>query len=159
MRQVAARSGLSLSNVQHHFKSRELLLIGITEHHLNLCTESLHQAMAREPELSLGAVLRVSLCEPEVLATAPAFRELFALARSEPGVRKRLDDHYAHALEQLMALLETITPRPEQELREIGTLLMTSLEGAYLLADATGVSGERLAARLEQVAMHLLEAP
>ena len=156
MRQVAAHSGLSLSNVQHHFKSREQLLIGITEHHLTLCSEALTRSLAKEPEITLGSILRVSLCDEDVLETAPAFRELFALARTEPGVRERLNAHYAHGLEQLVELLATISTQPGEQLVEVATVLMTSVEGAYLLAEATPVSGERLAARLEQVALQML---
>lgn len=156
MRQVATRTGLSLSNVQYHFKFREQLLVGITEHHLELCSASMRQGLEAAGEVTLASVLRVSLCDEAVRATAPAFRELFALARVEAGVRERLDAHYAHSLEALVELLGSSSDAPRERLFEVGTLVMTSIEGAYLLASATPVSPERLAACLEEAVDRML---
>jgi len=156
MRQVAARSGLSLSNVQYYFKSREQLLIGITEHHLTLCHEAMVQGLEEAGEITLRSSIHVSLCNEAVLASAPAFRELFALARNEPGVHERLTAYYMNSHRQFVDFLAAESARPREDLSEIVTLLMTSIEGAYLLTDATPVSNERLAKRLEEVALLML---
>lgn len=159
MRQVALRSGLSLSNVQYHYKSREQLLIGMTEYHLAQCRGALVRGVERAGELTLRSVLRVSLCDVEVWESAPAFRELFALARLEDGVSQRLNDYYAAQLQELAGLLSTLAPVSKARSVEIATLLMTSIEGAYLLRAATPVSMERLADQLEETALTLLRQP
>jgi len=158
MRQVAVRSGLSLSNVQYHFKSREHLLIGITEHHITLCHGAMTQALTKAGGATLRALLEVSLLDDTVLEIAPSFRELFALARTEEGVHKRLMAYYRETFEQVVALLGTLAPSCPRERRdEIATLLMSALEGMYLLDDATPVSRERMVDQLEAITRWMLD--
>lgn len=159
MRRVASRTGLSLSNVQYHFKSREDLLVGITDHHLALCRDAMERGLERAGAITLRSILRVSLCDDAVRETAPAFRELFALARFEPSVAERVNQHYADGLEALVGLLAEESSASKARRREVATLLATSIEGAYLLSDVTPVSAARLAKRLEETARWLLEKP
>lgn len=161
MRQVALRSGLSLSNVQYHFKSRRRLLEGITEHHLTLCHGAMEAGLAaRGGEPSLRTVLQTSLCDEAVLQAASAFRELFALARTEASVHTLLTDYYASGLKQLTALLAEIAPaQPDARVLEVATILVTSLEGMYLLDDATPVTRARHAERLEEMTLMMLDCP
>ncbi|MEM6930099.1 MAG: TetR/AcrR family transcriptional regulator [Myxococcota bacterium] len=157
MRRVAVRTGLALSNVQYHYGSREALLVGLTDHHLALCRDALVRGVERAGPVTLRAVLEVSLCDAEALASASAFRELFALARTEPKVHERLVAHYQQGFSDMIGLLAQTWPSsPEDALAEVATILLTSLEGSYLLADVTPVTGRRLADRLEGVAVALL---
>lgn len=159
MRGVAARCGLSLSNVQYHFRTRQLLLVGITEHHLSQCRQVMAEALDRA-DVSLRDVLEVSLMDPSVRQIARPFRELFALALVEPQVDERLQAYYAGSHQQLTALLGQLCSEggeepPERALAEVATVLMTAVEGAYLIDEATGVAPDRLVDRLEAAA-HLL---
>ncbi|MEO0600593.1 MAG: TetR/AcrR family transcriptional regulator [Myxococcota bacterium] len=157
MRQVAVRTELALSNVQYHYASREALLVGLTDHHLALCRDALVRGVARAGPVTLRAVLEVSLCDPEAIASASAFRELFALARTEPEVHERLVAYYRKGFSEMIELLGETWPTASRDaLVEVATILLTSLEGAYLLADVTPVAGHRLAERLEAVAVALL---
>ena len=156
MRGVAAATGLSLSNVQYHFKNRAALLDGLTTHHLQRCSDALEHALRDAGRVSLRSILVASLCDERVLATGPAFRELFALARSEPKVHAQLTTYYATSLERLTEFLGTISDATRSTRIEVATVLMTSIEGAYLLADATPVSAKALAKRLEAVAIRML---
>lgn len=157
MRGVATATGLSLSNVQYHFKTRAALLDGVTEHHLRACSQALEHAVRDAGEVSLRTILLASLCDARVLATGPAFRELFALARTEPKVHAQLTRYYAASLERFTAFLSTISTASEATRTEVATILMTSIEGAYLLLDATPVTARALAERLEEVASRMLE--
>jgi len=157
MRQVALGAELSLSNVQYHFKSREALLVGVTEHHLAACRDALLAAVGPPERVTLRSVLRASLTDPRVLEVAPPFRELFAKALTEPGVRERLHAYYMRSLEGLVELLRQTSRKPRKRLEEVATVLMTAIEGAYLLEEITPVSGKRLATVLEQVATSMLE--
>jgi AcrR family transcriptional regulator len=155
MRQVATRSGLSLSNVQYHYSSREKLLIGITEHHLAICHDALDAALGGRTGLRAG--LQASLCDEGVMDSAPPFRELFALALTEPAVHERLMAYYRATHDRLTVALAAHYPAADGDLvEEAATLLMTSIEGAYLLDEATPVSRQRLAHRLERVVDTLL---
>lgn len=157
MRQVAARAGLALSNVQYHYPSREALLVGLVDHHFAACDEAMERAQARAGEPSLEATLRVSLCDEEVLAAAPVFRELFALARTEPGVRARLRERYRAILKEgIERLAHETADVPRERLAEVVTVLLTAIEGAYLLNDVVEVRGERLAEVLLDVARSML---
>ncbi|MEL6348736.1 MAG: hypothetical protein AAFV53_36870 [Myxococcota bacterium] len=160
MRKVAAKSGLSLSNVQYHYRTRALLLIGITDRHLAHCRESLITAAEPVDPLTLRNVLEISLLNENVRATAGPFRDLFALAKTEPAVHQRLMAHFRDAHQQLTALLGTIAPLPREELDEVATIIMTALEGAYLISEAMPVSPERFVDRLDATARIMLgQAP
>lgn len=159
MRGVATRCGLSLSNVQYHYGSRQALLTGLAEHHLTLCQAAMEAAITRAGPLSLRTVLEASLLAPEVRETVPPFRELFALGVTQPEVQARLMAHYQASHTHFVALLGTHWDRPEAELAEVATLLMAAMEGAYLLEDATPVTLARLVDRLEQTATALLGPP
>lgn len=156
MRQVALGAELSLSNVQYHFESREALLVGVTEHHLAACRDALLAAVGTPDRATLRSVLRASLTDPRVLEVAPPFRELFAKAVTEPGVRDKLHEYYAQSFEALVELLGRTSRKPRKRLEEVATVLMTAIEGAYLLHEITPVSGKRLATVLEQVATNML---
>jgi len=157
MRRVAVCSGLSLSNVQYHYKTRNDLLMGITEQHIAICRDTLVSAVDAQGEASLRSVLRAALLNEEVLKTTPAFRELFALARSEPAVQASLTAYYSEGFEQLVAMLSQTFPAAESErVEEVATIVMTALEGMYLLAEATPVAPGRMAARLEDMVVTLL---
>jgi AcrR family transcriptional regulator len=157
MRGVATATGLSLSNVQYHFKNRASLLDGITTHHLRRCSDALERAVRDAGGLSLRTILVASLCDERVLATGPAFRELFALARTEPKVEAQLNAYYAASHERFTEFLGTISDAPRTTRIEVATVLMTSIEGAYLLMNATPVGARRLAERLEDVALCMLD--
>ena len=157
MRQVAARSGLSLSNVQYHYGSRERLLIGLTEHHLDLCRDAMEGALGRQGTLTLRGVIEASLLDEAVLEVTPPFRELFALALGEPGVQALLDAHNARFHVELTGLLRGVAPeRPEQEVAEVASVLMAAIDGVDRVREATGVSRERMVDRLEAMTLGLL---
>lgn len=156
MRGVASATGLSLSNVQYHFKTRAALLDGLTTHHLRRCSDAFEQAVRDAGAVSLRTILAASLCDERVLATGPAFRELFALARAEPNVHAQLTAYYAASLERFADFLGTISEASHDTRLEVATVLMTSIEGAYLLIDATPVTSPTLAKTLEAVAICML---
>lgn len=157
MRQVAARTGLALSNVQYHYSSREQLLVGLTEHHLALCQGTMDRALARAGRVDLRSVLQVSLLDDEVRQTAAPFRELFALALAEPLVHELLMAHYRRAHAEFTELLGSIAPsRALSEVSEAAGLVMASIEGAYLLHEATGISLEATVDRLENLLQTML---
>lgn len=160
MRQVAKHAGLSLSNVQYHFKSPEDLLVGVTEHHLAECSAAMQTALGPAETPTLRSVLRASLCDEGVRSAAPAFRELFAKAQTEPAVRQKLNEYYQRMFETSVERLRGTLPkgrRSRKRVEEVVTVLMTSIEGAYLLEDVTPVAAKRLATVLEQVATTMLE--
>ncbi len=159
MRQVAVRAGLALSNLQYHYPSREALLAGLVDCHLAACDEAMQRGLQEGVGDPLLETLRVSLCDSEVLASARVFRELFALAEQDLGVRQRLHAHFRVMLEDAvngMAALGTGLPR--ESLTEVATVLLTSIEGYYLLSEVTPVSGERLAVVLADLAVSMLTA-
>ena len=157
MRQVASRTGLSLSNVQYHYKSRERLLVGITEHHLALCHDAMEAAVGDPANVTIRGVIEASLLDARVAEVTPPFRELFALALGEPRVHELLMAHYRAAHTQLTQLLSLHAPhRSPSEVAEAASVLMAAIEGAYLIREATGVSAEAMVHRLEATTYAML---
>lgn len=157
MRKVASEAGVSLSNLQYHYGSREELLAGVVVHHFGLCQAALTRGMAKHSGDPLLAMLTVSLTDKKVLEVARIFRELFALAEIDKGVRKKLRIYYASlcagAVDQL---LETGMASDTRRAQQVVALLTTSIEGYYLVGDATGVDAEDMVSLLHRVALAML---
>lgn len=157
MRQVASRTGLALSNLQYHYPSREALLVGLVDHHLEACRGAMARGLEKASGDPLSQTLVVSLSDPDVLATTPVFRELFALATQDRGVRERLEAHFREMFDEAVAgLLASGTAVSRQRCVEVVSVLMAAIEGYYLLAEVTRVTGERMAELLLEIAVMML---
>ncbi|MEM9455770.1 MAG: TetR/AcrR family transcriptional regulator [Myxococcota bacterium] len=157
MRKVASEAGVSLGNLQYHYASREALLAGVVDHHFGLCQAALTRGLTKHRGDPLLAILTVSLTDQHVLEVARIFRELFALAEIDQGVRDKLRTYYADlcagAVDQL---LETRMASDTRQAQEVIAVLTTSIEGYYLVGDATGVDAEDMVSVLHRVALAML---
>lgn len=158
MRGVASRVGLTLSNVQYHYPTRQALLTGVVEHHLAACSDAMRRGRDLSVEDLLADTLRVSLCDADVLAASRVFRDLFALAELDAEVAQRLRAYYRAMFDQVVEGLTALDlGASNARVTEVATVLMTSVEGFYLVGDATPVDGARLADVLHTVAMSMLQ--
>ncbi len=157
MRGVASRVGLTLSNVQYHYPSRRVLLAALVDHHLAACSDAMQRGRDLDAADPLADTLRVSLCDADVLAASRVFRDLFALAELDAEVAQRLRAYYRAMFEQAVEGLTALEPgATEARVAEVATVLMTSVEGFYLIGDATPVEGADLAGVLHAVAKSML---
>lgn len=165
MRQVADRVGISLSNVQHYFPSRESLLRALLESVMNSYAPAFEAAGTKfaTPQEHLVAVLRYLLADIKRAESERLFVEIWSLATRDPVAREIFDMMYTHhrqALEELIARAYPALPVPVRQRRtalvamQIEGLMLLISEGKPQHAELAGIEDECVAAVLR-----ILEAP
>lgn len=165
MRQVADRVGISLSNVQHYFPSRESLLRALLESVMNSYAPAFDEVEAKfdTPVERLAAVLRYLLADIKQAATERLFVEIWSLATRDPVAREIFDTMYTHHRQALEALVARAYPAlPAAVLKRRTALAAMQIEGLMLLisdgkpqhAELAGIEEECVAGILR-----VLEAP
>lgn len=136
MRQVADRVGISLSNVQHYFPTRDDLLRAM----LQRVTDSYDpayvdvEAKIANPRERFAAVLRHLLADVKKAETEKLFVEIWSLATRDSMVREIFDMMYTHYRGRVTALVAAVNPKlsPAQAARRAALVAM-QIEGLMLL--------------------------
>ncbi len=131
MRQVAQTAGISLGNLQYHFKSKHLLLAYTAEHYFGVhdvaATALMEPGLDRgEPE-AVRTFVRGLLQDAEQISDACLiFREMWAVSTRDGAVEQQVDDYYARMSE---ALTELWRPCGEDRARRATSLLLPYIDG------------------------------
>lgn len=136
LRQVASQVGISLSNVQHYFPSRETLLQALLESVMNSYDPPLAAIRERisDPRQRLAAAVRYFLADVKQAETERLFVEIWSLATREPVAREIFDTMYAHhrgVLADLIAEANPALPPGTVQLR--AAIVAMQIEGLMLL--------------------------
>lgn len=165
MRQVADRVGISLSNVQHYFPTREDLLRAMLEEVMNSYDPAYAEIQAKfdSPRERLAASMRYLLADSRKAATERLFVEIWSLATRDPMVREIFDVMYTHHRHNITALVAAANPKlsPGQAARRAALVAM-QIEGLMLLiseakpkhSELKGIEDECV-----QAMLHLVDAP
>lgn len=165
MRQVAERVGMSLSNLQHYFPSREALLQALLEDVRKSYDPGYAQVTAglSDPRDRLMAVVRYLIADAKKADTERLFVEIWSLAARDDMVRGLFDQMYSyhrHTIEKLIAAVNPALSPGTVSLR--AALVAMQIEGLMLLisdakpkhAELTGIEEECISA-----ICRLVEAP
>ena len=131
MRQVAAAAGLSLGNLQYHFKTKRLLLDYTARHYFNECDSVLDDSLdpgvrVAEPEV-IRAFIATILEEAERLSDACLiFRAMWAVSVRDPSVEKQLTEYYRQLSARVVAFW---SPCGEDRAKRATALLLPYLDG------------------------------
>jgi AcrR family transcriptional regulator len=136
LRGVAAHSGISLGNLQFHFKNRDELLCAVLQAELENGRSFVLQAMEQAADPVQGAIDALLALQHQ-RGAARLFFSLWAAATTSASVRSALHAFYAQWLEQLSAYAP--------QARERVWLFIALIEGASLYR--CGIAGELDAAR------------
>jgi AcrR family transcriptional regulator len=165
LRQVSERVGISLSNVQHYFPTREALLQGL----LNEVMTSYDPVYTRittgisDPRESLEAVIRYLISDARNPETEKLFVEIWSLATRNEMARGIFDQMYSHHRRNLETLVAAANPslsRRQVSLR--AALIAMQIEGLMLLiSDAKPRHAELAGIEAECVKtiLRIVEAP
>lgn len=157
MRRVAERVGMSLSNLQHYFPSREALLQGLLEDvrkSYDPGYASVTEGLS-DPRERLIAVVRYLIADARKVETERLFVEIWSLATRDEMVRGLFDQMYSYhrrTLETLIAAVNSELPPAKLSLR--AALVAMQIEGLMLLisdakpkhAELAGIEEECIAA-------------
>ena len=133
MRKVAAEAGMSLGNLQYHYKSKPALLAGLAEHYFAACASMLDDYQlgpegGSKKEQLHGLVAFLLDHVDHISDMCRIFREMWALAAREDAMHGQLIDYYRVVLGKLTGLLTPLAGG-EAEARRMASLLLPYIEG------------------------------
>lgn len=136
LRGVAARSGVSLGNLQFHFANRDALLCAVLQAELEKGEAFVmkHVERASDP---FAATIDALLAIQHQRGTARLFFSLWSIAATSPSVRSALHAFYAEWIARVTSLVP--------EAKERAWIFIALLEGASLFR--CNIAGELSAAQ------------
>jgi AcrR family transcriptional regulator len=163
MRNVAARAGVHLNNVQYYFKTREDLVRALLEDTGSRYRASYDKLLAfapADPVVRFNALIEFSLQDVSTWETRRFFIQLWSLLITlDDRSGSLLDDLYAIDIEQLSGFIAELVPgTAAAEIRRRASVLAAMIEGMVVVRGAhTRNTSEmkRLMARAHAVAMQI----
>ena len=137
LRRIAEAAGMRLGHVQYYFAAKRDIVRGLLERYLQRSVERIKGRMAagvEEPEGTLQRAIESILADQESIEDCALFREIWALATHDPGVKEAVRDFYAQYRVQVRALLLQLNPELDRSRAgRRAMLLVAMLEGLSLL--------------------------
>ena len=141
MRNVAARAGLHLANVQYYYKTREDLVTALlddTGERYRASYEELRSKAPADREARFKAIIEFNLKDIATAATRRYFIQLWALLTEIDGRAGHLmQDLYAIDIQQLSECIADLVPDTEPaEVRRRASVLAALIEGMVVVRGA-----------------------
>ncbi|ATQ75283.1 TetR family transcriptional regulator [Massilia violaceinigra] len=153
MRRVALEVGISLSNVQHYYQSKDALLEALLLYTMDLFQskmDSISAAMTSASRLDqFLSTCDMFLDEITDPVTHAIFFEIWALASRNPFASSLMDTMMARERKAIFKLIRGLNPAiGDDEYRQRAILMVAQIEGLMLFRlDKTGRRAEFLAVR------------
>lgn len=160
MRQLAQQAGISLSNVQYHFKNKDELLTRLADRYFNQCLDDIREQTAPLTRDSLHSqlpeLLKVFLANGmQLTETCRIFREYWAMASRNPVIDDYLDRYYRQLSRLLSQQLEPVAASPQALSRSV-SLLIPFFEGYSITARSLPETTDSMAEQLSDILIRLL---
>ena len=163
MRNVAARAGLHLANVQYYFKTREDLVKALLDDTGERYRSSYEELRAKAPtdrEARFKAVVEFNLKDIATSETRRYFIQLWALLTEIDGRAGHLmNDLYAIDIQQLSDCIADLVPDTDAaEVRRRASILAAMIEGMVVVRGAHSRNPtelKKLMARAQGMAMQI----
>lgn len=136
MRKVAGRLGISLSNVQHYFPTRDALLEALLLQVMKAYDPTYAEITkgVKDPGEQLAAIIRYLISDARLAETERLFVEIWSLATRDQTAREIFDRMYSHHRKNMERFVQAANPKlsPSQvSLRS--ALIAMQIEGLMLL--------------------------
>lgn len=137
MRKVATQVGISLSNVQHYYQSKDLLIEAVLLMTMNTFQEKLdhitHPAAATSRVMQLGSAIDMFLEELTDPLTHGLFFELWALAARNDFASELMDTMIGRERKAIYKLIRGMNPDiSDEEYMQRAVLIVAQVEGIML---------------------------
>ena len=159
MRKLAERSGMRLSNVQYHFKSRDDVLKAMVSLYLDQCTNRIVKMTSMNAGVSERERLQ-NLVEDglshasEISDMCRTFRELWAISSRDAGIHDHLMKYYSEfsvvVVESIFG--DEISPASKQK---VASLLIPYFEGYSVVAQSLGMDVQNIAGMITDFALQV----
>lgn len=145
MRSIAAHVGVSLSTVQHYYKSKEALLEALLlymmdtyQKQIDAVTRAMASADRTEQFLAAMDIFLANIKNP---MTSGVFIEIWALANRNPYAARILETVQARERKAISRLIRNLAPLvPEKERDSRAALIAALIDGLMLRVARKGVS-------------------
>ncbi len=158
MRKVANETGRSLSNVQHHFKNKQILLCAIVEYYFSWCTnvfdefEKFSQSTGKRGNYEFFLFCLAHMHEHEDMCLF--FREIWAYALRDDEIQTLLVGYQRQALEQLQTFWADY---PSANVEQAAALVLPYFDGYSLYSRAIDMKPHALARMMADLVDALLQ--
>ncbi len=137
MRKVASEVGISLSNVQHYFQSKDVLMEAVLLMTMNQFQDKLDNItskMEQQPRVEqLNSAISMFLEELSNPVTYGMFFEIWALAARNDFASKLMDKMIARERKAIFKLIQGLNPAiSDEEYKLRATLIVAQVEGLML---------------------------
>ncbi len=159
MRRVATQAGISLGNLQYHFKGKPALLAGLGAHYFAKCATMLdnyqHQPISGPAEAQMRRLILHFLDHLDhINDMCRIFREMWALAARDETIQAQLMHYYQELTAKLVDRLAPLTTSPDAAQRA-ASLLLPYFEGYSIMAGALSMDKKAIADMLTHICMNL----
>ena len=146
MRQVAQRAGMSLSNVQYYFKSKDELLTAMADRYFYHCLEDFRNdhtiSSIRSKKKAIKNLVDSFLAYgAEISEMCKIFREYWAIATRNETIEEYLQRYYQEMANALADKLGVVSDDP-QAIDAATSLLIPYTEGYSITASSLPLNAE-----------------
>jgi AcrR family transcriptional regulator len=137
LREIAQRTGISISNLQYYFPTRAAVLRAVFEPAIEDCVRDLRHVVAAgmSPRTTLASVLGAVLRDAQSVESARLWCHFPSLVALHPEMAQLLDEWYGTLTGELATLVAAINPAFTQaDCIEIATLLVAMVDGVIMRA-------------------------
>jgi AcrR family transcriptional regulator len=150
MRSVASHIGVSLSTVQHYYKSKEALLEALLLYMMDSYQKQIdavtHEMASADRVAQFMAAMEIFIADIKNPMTSGVFVEVWALANRNPYAAKILETIHARERKAVSRLIRNLAPATESADLDIRAILIPALiDGLLLRIARKGVSPAEVA--------------
>jgi AcrR family transcriptional regulator len=132
LREIALRTGISVSNLQYYFPTRLALLRAVLAPVIEACQRDLKQALgeATTPRTKLHRLMSRALHDARDAESAALMRHFLSLVAIDPATARLLEGWYATLTRDITALVCAVNPAlATTRCREIAVLMIAVADG------------------------------
>ena len=149
MRKVAGAAGISLGNLQYHYKDRSALLNALAAHYFAECMEMLDayapgSSVSGRQEKLKQLILFLLGHMDELSDMCRVFRELWSVATRDEAIRAGLNTYYVNLLAGMSRLLQEMG-FTGKESETVVCLVLPYIEGYSVTVDALPLGKHEIA--------------
>lgn len=161
MRQVAAKAGMSLSNLQYYFKNKNALLKGMVDFYFGHCdgllANHIRASQNIHPHEQIRQMIEFGLSHGETITEiCKIFREFWAIATRNEEINAYLKTYYKNYADNLSQLLTPMAVHPGSALKA-ASLLMPYFEGYAVTAHGIPLEKGQILDMLTDIIITILE--
>lgn len=140
LRETAVRAGITISNVQYYFPSRQSLLRAVFEPVVEACLRDLRRATAKGavPRETLAALAAKTLHDAQDRGSAALWCRFLSLGAIDPGFARMLEAWYKALVHEIAGLVNAVNPALGPDGSRSAAILMIALADGVCVRNGVG---------------------